>query len=286
MNIIRNMELRILRRRVYNLLLKDPQTFLGHADAAVREIGPGDKVNDHVADNYGILIEMPDGASIEAYLQTLWELLPKEYSEEDLRELLKNYLEPVKMIWNFPRPSWSENKELLRVRLLEQIYFTKNRHGVVARPWGDLYMAAALDYPQHIQWVVPSMLEDWQVSEDEVFDIGLVNLRKAFKNAQPKVVELDDGLPEVYLFSGDFDSYESSLPLVDEVIDNVPLKRSEQCVIIPERSTLAITRLSAQTMLIMSMMAKKYFNVSSHAVSPHVFVWRAGALRRLTIPSG
>jgi hypothetical protein len=117
----------------------------------------------------------------------------------------------------------------------------------VMEPLSDWYVRTlVIDAPRFMQMVTQKDLKDWDVSAEELFEIGLKRLRDA---STPKFQ------PEDGFFVGAWDDdYDSSRILVPEVFEDLPFE-GEPVFCLPNRRMLFVAD-SANTAAVLAMLNK------------------------------
>lgn len=170
---------------------------------------------------------------------------------------------------------FAEARALLKVRLYPA---DVAQHGLYTyrTPMDEVIAALVLDLPETVDSVHEDQITAWGRPLDELFAIGLENVRTADPVA-PQTYELGDGGSVHVLGSNSFFTASHAL-LLGEYLPS-PLEHGA-LVAIPHRHAVIYHPIVDQTVLVavntMLPMARGMFQEGPGSVSPHLYWWRDG----------
>lgn len=171
----------------------------------------------------------------------------------------------------------------LRVRVMpEDEREGRDRPRLASRPLADGVRAVlAVDRPTMIELVPASRLGRWSASEDELFDQGYANVRR---DPRPMVTAapVEEGVLVTRIWSGSFYAATWACWLPDLL---GPLPPAGVLVGLPTRHELLVHPIAGvgavHAIQPLSAVIAQAHRAGPGSLSPHLFWWREGSLRRL-----
>lgn len=259
--------LQLLQWMIVTLLQEHPQRYLGTDEVAV---GPGVSAGGEPT----VEITFSDG-TYELHLVNLHrELLRSSVDKLTLAHIDSVLQQRLHNIRSIHRPSWDDARTVLTFRLL---HMAPHEH-VLVHPWGDLLLAPVMDWPNHLNYTMKWHVHEWNVDEDDVFAVAWGNfLVRDFQfTVGPANIDLPFKMWRLRA-DGNFDAAYLAHPRTHNAF---PIERSNQWVVIPARNLVLVTSKMAGSEQDLKFVAKRLHDTSAYALSPHVYEWRDGCLRR------
>lgn len=268
-----------LRRRVTELVQKDPLRYLSQAPARVEPIGPGGMLGGHNVDYCGLRLVAPGGQDFVMNVTKMYMMIRSDLRAETIDRCL---LHMLKSAWEGRTEcfmSWEE----ARSRLLPVVR-GPHRHKVVGFGWGDLKVNLVVDSPDQMFYVSPERLDAWGVTAEQVLAQAKDNLRRRYGRVKVRKLPLDEAEGN-HIWAVDSDpDYSTSLILLPSLVAQVPLNRRDMYVIMPQRHQLFFVDKPADGLKRVYLFYRTIgmFETGAYPVSPFLHVWSG---QKLTLAS-
>jgi hypothetical protein len=149
---------------------------------------------------------------------------------------------------------------------------------VVTRPLSEWFVRAlVIDAPRFMRVVNEEDLKAWDLSADELFEIGLQRVRDA---SSPKFAQ-EDG----YFVGGWDDDYDSSRVLVEDLFEDLPIEGQPVYCIPNRRMLLAADSANPAAVRAMLAKAEEIVQANPRPQNPGPLTYRNGELTDFQVPA-
>lgn len=125
----------------------------------------------------------------------------------------------------------------------------------------------------------------WGVSFKEAQEAALANLRSEAGHVRIWRVAGPPDYPFEH-WAASLDSmnhHTASLVLLDELVEQIPIPRSEQIIVLPSRRVLAFIRNRGRALRYAATLSRNLYRTSCDPVAPFPMVWMASGPRRAPV---
>ena len=191
--------------------------------------------------------------------------------DEFLVNLIRTATEPVKA------PTFEEAKAILKLRLFPLDLGDAVK--LYTFPLNDQFKSAlALDYPDRVASISSETVQEWGVSADELFDIGMQNV---WDEGRPDEQEIEiPDLGKIQVLTGDSFFTATQALTLDRYL--IPMPEQGALVAVPSRHSVLYVPLTSQKRAHMlnglQWIAGRMYEEGPGSISPRVFWWIDGAM--------